>query len=129
MISGSSSDTVLLEVTGNLVIAPGGNLAPTPGGGMLPATHFLILVSGHKVTVGKGAALEATVLAPNATCTIGSGSGTVGAYLAESILPWEPGGARRRRFGGHASIGVATFPRRGASPVLGGPIRGACSER
>lgn len=78
LISGGASDTVLMLVAGNVKLAPNA-VIDTRGG--LPRTSLLILTSGRSVTVGHDGVLDATVLAPNANCTLGVDAATQGAYI------------------------------------------------
>ncbi len=82
-ISGGASDTVLLQISGNVKLGRDAIVSTTGG---LPLANVVILVGGTVVSVGHDSILDGTVLAPKASCTVGHDSTGHGAYLCRKQI-------------------------------------------
>jgi len=79
--AGNETDHVVLIVAGNLQLGADSDLAPSTVNPSFTEANLVILVLGHSVSVGKNAVLNGTLVAPNASCTLGAGFATLGAFI------------------------------------------------
>jgi hypothetical protein len=78
ILSGGAADSMVLEITGNLLIGSGARILLKGG---LNVDQVLIYVNGTVAAWGNTTTVGATLLAPNSACAAGSGAKVVGAII------------------------------------------------
>ena len=78
ILSGGASDSLVLEITGDVNIGSGARILVQGG---LTVNHVLIYVGGNVASWGNTTMVGATLLAPNTACAAGSGARVTGAII------------------------------------------------
>jgi hypothetical protein len=76
-LSGAPGDSVILVIDGDLKWGPDASLGVSGG----TSDQVIFVVSGNVVSLGQSSQLPATIVAPNAKCTLGKDSQLIGALF------------------------------------------------